>query len=80
MVIVPFLGRHRLFRVYTVQVLKIRTVVLDDFAKNLSLSLLQKLLKGIAIDEEAFPRRVRVQVKKEVDPIKAIQPSCDSPY
>jgi predicted membrane-bound dolichyl-phosphate-mannose-protein mannosyltransferase len=54
MVIVLVFGNHSLFRVYAVQILKVRAVILQHFAKYLRFHLLQKLIKRVSIDKEAF--------------------------
>ena len=41
--------------------------------------MLNKLLKSVAVDKEAFARRVRVKVKEKVNPIQRIDPSLNCP-
>lgn len=53
-IIVLVLGDHRFLRVNAVQVLEVRTVVLDHLAEYLSLYLLEKFLKSVAVNEKAL--------------------------
>lgn len=45
---------HRFLRVNAVQVLEVRAVVLDHLAEDLSLYLLEKFLKSVAVNKEAL--------------------------
>jgi hypothetical protein len=77
--VVPVFGVHCFLGVDTIQVLEVRTVILQHFAEYLSLYLLNKLLKSVAVDKEAFARGVRVKVKEKIYSVQRIDPSLNCP-
>lgn len=77
--IMLILGSHGLLRVDAIQVLKVRTVVLDHLTEDLCLDLLQKFLESIAVYEEALSRGMCMQVQKEIHSIKGLEVSLDTP-
>lgn len=78
-IIVFVLGDHRFLRVNAVQVLEVRTVVLDHLAEYLSLYLLEKFLKSVAVNEKALSWRVSVQIEEEINTFQRLQIFFNSP-
>ena len=70
---------HSLLGVYAVQILEVWAVVLQHFTEDLSLNLLNELLEGVSVNKESFSWRVSVEVEEEVNPVKRLSPSLNSP-